>query len=80
VDFPKVTIAGVGLLGGSLGLAIRQRGLAAKVDGLVRRSASIRECERLGVVDHATRNPVKAAQDADLIVLATRWAACETCS
>lgn len=71
MQFHKVTVAGVGLLGGSLGLALKQRGLARKVDGLVRRTASISECERLGVVDHATRDPVRAAQDADLIILCT---------
>jgi len=71
VLFQKITLAGVGLLGGSLGLAIRQRGLAARVDGLVRRGASVAECEKLGVVDHATRDPQQAARNADLIVLCT---------
>jgi len=52
-------------------LAAKQFGLAAKVDGLVRRSASIAECESLGVVDHATREPEPAAEDADLVVLCT---------
>lgn len=66
-----MTLAGVGLLGGSLGLAVKQRGLVAKVDGLVRRSASITECDRLGVVDHATRDPLRAVEDADLVVLCT---------
>lgn len=69
--FQKITIAGVGLLGGSIGLAIRQRGLAGKVDGLVRRSGSITECEALGVVDHVTRDPLRAADGADLIILCT---------
>lgn len=71
MHFQKVTLAGVGLLGGSLGLALRQSGLASKIDGLVRRSASIAECEHLGVVDHATRNPLRAAEHADLIVVCT---------
>jgi len=71
VHFRKIVIAGVGLLGGSLGLAVKQRGLAAKVDGLVRRSASITECDKLGVVDHATRDPLRAAENADLLVLCT---------
>jgi prephenate dehydrogenase len=69
VVFQKITIAGVGLLGGSLGLAIKRRGLARVVDGLVRRSVSIGECEQLGVVDHATRDAARAAEGADLIVL-----------
>lgn len=67
--FQKITLAGVGLLGGSLGLAIRQRGLAKRVDGFVRRTASVAECEKLGVVDCATRDPQQAAEGADLIVL-----------
>src|SRR5213595_104645 len=71
VQFQKITLAGVGLLGGSLGLAVKQRGLAKKVDGLVRRSASIDECEKLGVVDHATRDPLRAVENADLVVLGT---------
>ena len=71
VQFQKITLAGVGLLGGSLGLAVKQRGLAKKVDGLVRRSASIAECDKLGVVDHATRDPLRAVENADLVVLCT---------
>jgi len=71
VQFRKITLAGVGLLGGSLGLAIKQRGLAKKVDGLVRRSVSIAECDKLGVVDHATRDPLRAVENADLVVLCT---------
>lgn len=71
MHFQKVTLAGVGLLGGSLGLALRQRGLAGQIDGLVRRTKSIGECERLGVVGHATRDPKRAAEGADLIVLCT---------
>ncbi len=67
----KVTLAGVGLLGGSLGLALKQRGVAAQVDGLVRRTASIAECQGLRLVDHASRDPQRAAAGADLIVLCT---------
>jgi len=54
MHWQKVTLVGVGLLGGSLGLAIKQRGLAAKVDGFVRRTVTIAECDKMGVVDHAT--------------------------
>jgi prephenate dehydrogenase len=67
----KITLVGVGLLGGSLGLAIKERRLAAKVDGFVRRTASIKECEKLGVVDHATRDLKRAVEGADLVILCT---------
>src|SRR3954471_795986 len=67
----KVTLIGVGLLGGSLGLALRQRSLAKSVVGYVRRQASLEECVRAGAVDSATRNLLEAAADADLIVFCT---------
>lgn len=71
MHFPKVTLVGVGLLGGSLGLALKQRKLAGRVEGYVRRDASIAECERLGVVDRATIDLLAAVKDADLVVFCT---------
>lgn len=69
MHFRKVTLAGVGLLGGSLGLALKQRDLAESVHGFVRRQASVAECLALGVVDRCTRNVAEAVKDADLVVL-----------
>jgi prephenate dehydrogenase len=62
---------GIGLLGGSMGLALRQRRLATSVAGFVRRTASVKECERRGVVDRATRDLQEAVTGADLIILCT---------
>jgi prephenate dehydrogenase len=69
--FGKITLVGVGLLGGSLGLAIKERRLARAVEGFVRRQASIAECHRFKVVDHATRNLPRAVSEADLVILCT---------
>jgi len=71
VHWQKITLVGVGLLGGSLGLAIKQRRLATKVEGFVRRAASLKECKSLGVVDHPTRDLGRAVEDADLVILCT---------
>jgi prephenate dehydrogenase len=71
VQFQKASLIGVGLLGGSLGLALRKRRLAARVEGFVRREASIAECERLGVVDRASLDLAAVVRDADLVVLCT---------
>ena len=71
VRWKRVTLVGVGLLGGSLGLALRKRGLADCVTGYVRRAASVRECEKIGAVNLATRDLRGAVQDANLIVLCT---------
>lgn len=67
----KITLVGVGLLGGSLGLAIKQRGLADCVTGFVRRAASINECKKFRAVDLATRNLDDAVRNADFVVLCT---------
>ncbi|MBI3415100.1 MAG: prephenate dehydrogenase [Verrucomicrobia bacterium] len=67
----KVALIGVGLLGGSLGLAIKQRGLARAVHGFVRRAEAVTECERSGVVDHATTDLSLAVREADFVILCT---------
>jgi prephenate dehydrogenase len=71
MHFQKVTMVGVGLLGGSLGLALKQRRLAARVEGYVRREASVAECEQLGAVDKATSDLAAAVKDAEIIILCT---------
>ena len=69
--FQKITIVGVGLLGGSLGLAIQRRRLARQVCGYVRRAASLKDCERVGAMDFATTDLLAAVWDADLVILCT---------
>ena len=67
----KITLVGVGLLGGSLGMALRKRRLARSVVGFVRRAASVSECEKLGAVHVATRDLRGAVEGAELIILCT---------
>ena len=71
VQFQKITIIGVGLLGGSLGLATRRRKLAGEVAGFVRREASLKDCEKAGAVDYATTDLLAAVSQADLVILCT---------
>ncbi|MEI6565178.1 MAG: prephenate dehydrogenase [Verrucomicrobiota bacterium] len=66
-----MTLIGVGLLGGSLGMALRERRLAGRVTGYVRREASVQECERCGAVDQATVDLLEAVEGADLVVFCT---------
>lgn len=68
--FERVTVAGIGLIGGSLALAARQAGLVGEVVGLARRSETLAEALRLGLVDRASSDPAEAARGADLLVLA----------
>jgi len=71
VRWKKITLVGVGLVGGSLGMALRQRRLAKSVVGFVRRAASVTGCKKQGAVDLATRDLGRAVEGADLIVLCT---------
>ena len=71
VRWKKITLVGVGLLGGSLGMALRKRRLAGSVVGFVRRAASVGECEGLGAVKLATLDLKRAVEGAELIVLCT---------
>ena len=71
MQFQKITIIGVGLLGGSLGLAVKQRRLAKETAGYVRRPATARECEQVGALDYATQDLLAAVSNADLVILCT---------
>ncbi len=71
VQFQKITLIGVGLLGGSVGLAARGRGVAERVTGLVRRAESVEECTAAGAADDATLDLAEAVADAGLVILCT---------
>src|SRR5688572_30092306 len=68
---PRVAIVGVGLIGGSIGLALRARGLAEEVIGVGRRPASLERAQSRGAVDRTTTNLVSGVAEADLVVVAT---------
>lgn len=69
--FSRVTIVGVGLIGGSLGMAIRRRGLAREVRGVLRSADAVPEAVALGAVDSGTVDLETGVKGADLVVLAT---------
>lgn len=71
MHFGRVTIIGVGLLGASLGLALKAHGLANRVTGVGRRQSSLDKALSTGAIDDATFDLREAAATADLIVLAT---------
>ena len=66
--WPVVTIVGVGLIGGSIGLALRDRKLAGRVIGVGRSTASLAEAKRLGTVTETTADLAKAVASADVVV------------
>ncbi len=69
--FQKVALIGVGLLGGSLGLALRQRGLAGWVSGYVRRPEAAAACRAAGAVDEVGVDLAATVQEAELVIFCT---------
>jgi prephenate dehydrogenase len=67
--WPVVAIVGVGMIGGSIGKALRARRLAAKVVGIGRSQASLDAAKRTGCVTD-TSTDIAAASGADLVVVA----------
>lgn len=68
--FNRLVIVGVGLIGGSLGLAARERGLVGEVIGFGRTEANLRVAMARGIIDAYTFDPAEAARGADLLLLA----------
>ncbi len=69
--FQQVTIIGVGLLGGSLGLILKDQGLAKTVVGVGRRRPNLELAVKLRAIDRFVSEPSDAVRDSDLIILAT---------
>jgi prephenate dehydrogenase len=66
----QITIIGTGLIGGSLGLALRRRKFSGQIIGCDRESALERARAR-GAIDAGTPNPGDSVRGSQLVVLAT---------
>ncbi|MDA1050453.1 MAG: prephenate dehydrogenase/arogenate dehydrogenase family protein [Planctomycetota bacterium] len=67
----SVTIVGVGLIGASIGLALRERDLAEFVIGVGRRSSTLRKARQRGAVTSTTTDLPRGVRDSQLIVICT---------
>jgi prephenate dehydrogenase len=67
--FRQIAIVGVGLLGGSIGRAVKKRRLARKVIGFFRDKEKIAAAKRAGAVDAGTDDLLKALKGSDLVIL-----------
>jgi prephenate dehydrogenase len=66
-----VAIVGVGLIGGSIGLALRSRELARRVVGIGRRESSLRTAAELGCIDELATDIARGVAGAQLVVVCT---------
>lgn len=67
----KLAVVGVGLIGGSLALALKEAGAVGHVVGVGRGLANLETALRLGVVDSFTQDLAEGVADADVVFLAT---------
>ena len=66
-----ITIVGVGLLGGSLGLAIKAADRSARIVGVGHRTSSLDKALAMGAVDAVSLDPAEGVRAASLVVLCT---------
>lgn len=67
----KITIIGVGLIGGSLALALKERNLAKAVFGYGRDQTRLEEAQKSNVIDAFSTNIKEAIDEANIVVIAT---------
>jgi prephenate dehydrogenase len=70
IHFNKVTIIGVGLIGGSVAKALKTAGIAGSITGFGRSKATLELALKLGAIDHVGQGTTQAVEHADLVVLA----------
>jgi len=70
VIYQKVALIGLGLIAGSMSLAMRRAGLAGEIVGTARSAETRRVAKDIGLVDRVVDTAAEAVQGADLVVLA----------
>lgn len=66
----QITIIGTGLIGGSLGLALRKEGFKGKLVGCDQAQV-LRRAKRIGAIHAGNTDPLEAVRGSDVVVLAT---------
>lgn len=68
--FDRITIVGLGLIGGSLARALRRASLCAEITGYGRRESALQQAVKQGIIDHYSLDVREAVDGADVVVLA----------
>jgi prephenate dehydrogenase len=76
--FERLCIIGVGLIGGSLSLALKQAGQVGEVVGYARTAETRQQALDLGIIDVAADTLAEAVRDADGIFIAVPMGAMES--
>ncbi len=70
VKIKKISIIGVGLIGGSLGLALKKMDRKSEITGIGRHLNKLKRAKKIGALDKYTTDFKKGVKDADLVILA----------
>ena len=71
VIFRRMVVVGVGLIGGSLALDARRRGLVEEIIGVGRGQSNLRFAQRRGIIDRYVTQATDIPDDTDLLMMAT---------
>ncbi len=74
----RLCVVGVGLIGGSLALALKKAGAVREVVGVGRRQENLDDALRLGVIDRGFQNIEEGVSGADMVFLAVPVGSTET--
>lgn len=69
--FETIAVVGVGLIGGSLGMAAKKQGLADRVIGIGRNEQKLMRAKILGAIDDYSLDIENGGSEADLVVICT---------
>jgi cyclohexadieny/prephenate dehydrogenase len=76
VMFEKIALIGIGLIGGSIALEARKRGLAKQIVAATRSAETAALANKLKLADHCGTDLAVAAEGADLVIVCTPVGAC----
>ncbi len=71
MDFKQIAIIGVGLIGGSFALSLRNAGFKGRITGTGRNKENLARAKDLGIIDEHFTAPAEGIKHADLILLST---------
>jgi cyclohexadieny/prephenate dehydrogenase len=74
--FDKIALIGIGLIGGSIALEARKRGLAKSIVAATRRPETAAKANQLKLADHCGTDLAAACDGADLVIVCTPVGAC----
>jgi len=74
----QLTILGVGLLGGSIGLALRSSAPGCRIVGYGHRRETLDKAMEIGAIDAAEMDPAAAVRSSDLVIMCTPVGTFET--